>query len=40
MERLMYCAIGQCCHCMIGGKFTCLDGPVFRWDALKGHMDG
>jgi NAD(P)H-flavin reductase len=33
-ERLMYCAIGQCCHCMISGKYTCVDGPVFRWDLL------
>ena len=33
-ERLMYCATGTCCHCMIGPKFTCKDGPVFRWDEL------
>lgn len=33
-ERLMYCGIGKCCHCMIHGKFTCLDGPVFRLDTL------
>ena len=34
-ERLMYCAMGKCCHCMIKGKFTCLDGPVFRLDELE-----
>ena len=34
-ERLMYCAIGICCHCMIRGKFTCVDGPVFRYDEIK-----
>src|SRR3989338_3910692 len=34
-ERLMYCAIGICCHCMIRGKYTCLDGPVFRYDKIK-----
>lgn len=39
MERLMYCAIGKCCHCMIGDKYTCVDGPVFRWDALKESMN-
>ena len=39
LERLMYCAIGKCCHCMIGDKYTCLDGPVFRWGALKEHMN-
>ena len=34
-ERLMYCALGVCCHCMIHGKFTCIDGPVFRYDEIK-----
>ena len=34
-ERLMYCAIGICCHCMIRGKYTCVDGPVFRYDEIK-----
>lgn len=34
-ERLMYCAMGICCHCMIRGKFTCIDGPVFRYDEIK-----
>ncbi|KHO45390.1 MAG: oxidoreductase FAD/NAD(P)-binding protein [archaeon GW2011_AR3] len=34
-ERLMYCAIGKCCHCMIRGKFTCMDGPVFRYDRVN-----
>ncbi len=34
-ERLMYCAMGVCCHCMIRGKFTCMDGPVFRYDEIR-----
>ena len=34
-ERLMYCAMGVCCHCMIRGTFTCVDGPVFRYDEIK-----
>jgi len=34
-ERLMYCGIGICCHCMIKGKFACTDGPVFRYDEIK-----
>jgi NAD(P)H-flavin reductase len=38
MERLMYCGAGECCHCMIGGKYTCADGPVFRWDEIKEHV--
>ncbi len=35
LERLMYCAFGVCCHCMIRDKFVCKDGPVFRWDEIK-----
>lgn len=34
-ERLMYCAIGACCHCMMRGKYTCIDGPVFRYDEVS-----
>ncbi len=36
-ERLMYCGIGVCCHCMIQDKFCCEDGPVFRYDEIKGY---
>jgi anaerobic sulfite reductase subunit B len=28
-ERNMKCAIGHCGHCQLGGRFICLDGPVF-----------
>jgi anaerobic sulfite reductase subunit B len=35
-ERLMNCGVGICGHCMIHGKYTCLDGPVFRYDELEG----
>jgi hypothetical protein len=38
MERLMYRGAGECCHCMIGGRYACVDGPVFRWDAIKEHV--
>jgi anaerobic sulfite reductase subunit B len=34
-ERLMYCGIGVCGHCMIHGKYTCVDGPVFRYDEIS-----
>ncbi|MCF7862183.1 FAD/NAD(P)-binding protein [Candidatus Woesearchaeota archaeon] len=34
-ERLMYCGIGKCGGCMIHGKYTCLDGAVFRYDQLR-----
>ncbi len=38
-ERMMSCAIGICCHCMIRDKFTCVDGPVFRYDSIKGYKN-
>jgi len=38
-ERLMYCAVGVCCHCMIRGKFTCVDGPVFRYDEISDYKN-
>jgi anaerobic sulfite reductase subunit B len=38
-ERLMYCGIGKCGRCMIHGKYTCLDGAVFRFDELKDYKD-
>lgn len=34
-ERLMHCAVGKCGACMIRGKYTCMDGPVFRYDEVK-----
>ncbi len=34
-ERLMSCALGICGHCMIHGKYTCLDGPVFQYDEIS-----
>ena len=36
-ERLMHCAIGKCGACMIRGKYTCIDGPVFRYDEIKDY---
>ena len=38
-ERLMYCGIGKCGRCMIHGTYTCLDGPVFRYDQLRRAKD-
>jgi sulfite reductase subunit B len=38
-ERLMYCGIGKCGRCMIHGKYTCVDGAVFRYDELKDYKD-
>lgn len=36
MERNMKCAIGFCGRCQYGPAFICKDGPVFRWDAIRG----
>jgi anaerobic sulfite reductase subunit B len=38
-ERLMHCAIGKCCHCMVHGEFVCKDGPVFRYDQIKNYQN-
>ncbi|MBW2971790.1 FAD/NAD(P)-binding protein [Candidatus Woesearchaeota archaeon] len=38
-ERLMNCALGICGHCMIHGKYTCLDGPVFRYDEVSQYKN-
>jgi sulfhydrogenase subunit gamma (sulfur reductase) len=36
LERRMKCGIKKCGHCMIHGKYVCRDGPVFRYDEVKG----
>lgn len=36
-ERLMQCGIGKCGHCMIRGHYSCLEGPVFRYDEIGGY---
>jgi NAD(P)H-flavin reductase len=38
MERNMKCAIGFCGHCQFGPVFVCRDGPVFRFDRLRGLL--
>lgn len=35
LERRMRCGIGRCCHCALGQKICCVDGPVFRLSELK-----
>jgi len=39
MERLMQCGIKKCGRCMVGGKYVCRDGPVFRLDEAKHLKD-
>jgi len=38
MERNMKCAVGLCGHCQFGPFFVCKDGPVFRYDRIKGYF--
>ena len=35
LERTMRCGIGRCCHCAVGQKLCCIDGPVFRLSDLQ-----
>jgi len=35
LERRMRCGMGRCCHCAVGQKLCCTDGPVFRLSELK-----
>ncbi|PLX82532.1 MAG: oxidoreductase [Desulfuromonas sp.] len=39
LERRMKCGVGQCCHCVVGGRFVCRDGPVFSLAELR-SMEG
>jgi len=36
LERRMKCGIGICGRCNLGGKYICLDGPVFSQAELRG----
>jgi NAD(P)H-flavin reductase len=38
MERNMKCAVGFCGHCQFGTVFICRDGPVFRYDRVRGLL--
>lgn len=39
LERRMECGVGKCCHCGIGDKFVCLDGPVFSLAQIRGVLE-
>ncbi len=36
MERNMKCGVGLCGHCQLGASFVCKDGPVYRYDQIRG----
>ncbi len=38
-ERKMCCGLGKCGHCRIGGKYVCIDGPVFNYTESKDLID-
>lgn len=38
MERNMKCAVVFCGHCQFGTVFVCRDGPVFRYDRVRGLL--
>lgn len=38
MERNMKCAVAFCGHCQFGTVFACRDGPVFRYDRVRGLL--
>jgi len=35
LERRMKCGIGICGRCNLGGKYVCVDGPVFSYSELR-----
>lgn len=35
LERRMKCGVGLCGRCNLGGKYICVDGPVFTWAEIK-----
>ncbi|MDR2727241.1 MAG: FAD/NAD(P)-binding protein [Deltaproteobacteria bacterium] len=35
LERRMKCGIGICGRCNLGGKYICVDGPVFTYAELR-----
>ncbi len=35
LEKRMKCGIGICGRCNIGGRYVCVDGPVFTWKQLQ-----
>ena len=35
LEKRMKCGVGICGRCNIGGRYVCVDGPVFTWQELQ-----
>lgn len=39
LERTMSCGIQKCGNCLVGGKYICKDGPVFKYTIAKDLVD-
>ena len=35
LENYMKCGVGKCGHCLLGGRYICMEGPVFRYSEMK-----
>ena len=35
LENYMKCGVGKCGHCLLGGKYICMEGPVFKYSEMK-----
>lgn len=35
LERRMRCGIGECCHCVVAGRYICKEGPVFNLEQMR-----
>ena len=35
LENYMKCGVGKCGHCLLGGKYICMEGPVFKYSQMK-----
>ncbi|PLX84060.1 MAG: oxidoreductase [Desulfuromonas sp.] len=35
LERRMRCGRGECCHCVVAGRYICREGPVFSLTQLR-----
>jgi len=40
LEARMHCGIGKCGRCNMGGKFVCVDGPVFWQSEVSEFLEG
>lgn len=39
LEAKMKCGIGKCGRCNLGGKYICMDGPVFCFAEVQGFLE-